>query len=331
MSAVARADDVSASLSWVRGAGAESCGDAAALRAVIARHMGRDVFVSSAPLSVEAAIARDGDRWTAELFVRRSDGTALGERRLTSSEPRCEVLRDALAFSIVVALDGDAVFRAPPQAAPSATPAPTAQRAPATPEAPRPRCPVCEVCPRCATRPAPPPPTPQRARWEGSFGVRGALSLGAMPGVPLGAVVQGELRPPGGPRLTASLGFWPEQSAEVTVGSASVTQASASLGACPLTLRRSRFEASPCASATLVALTATGSGYSESHAAKGFGLTLDLGGRVRWAPSFAYVELGVDASIAVVRTPLAVERLGAVFEPSWVSVRGFVGAGVHFE
>lgn len=311
----ARADDVQATLSWVRGVGAETCGDAAALRAVIARHMGRDVFVATAPLSVEATIARDGERWSAELFVRRADGTALGERRLSSSEPRCEALRDALAFSIVVALDGDAAFRAP------------AQRAiEAPPTAPCPRCQVCEAC-----TPSPAPPPAQRARWEGSIGARGALSVGALPGVPLGVLLHGELRPGGWPRLTASLGFWPEQSAEVSVGRASITQASASLGACPATLRRGSFEGSPCAAVTLLALTATGYGYSEGHAAKGFGLTLDLGARVRWAPSFAYVELGLDASLAVLRTPLSVERIGEVFDPPWISVRAFLGGGVHFE
>lgn len=333
---VARADDVQATLSWVRGAGAESCGDAAALRAVIARHMGRDVFVSDAPLSVEAAIEREGDRWTAELFVRRADGTALGERRLTSAEPRCEALRDALAFSIVVALDGDAAFRAPPRAteAPSATSAAAPATQPATqPSAACPRCEVCEVCPRCAACPPPPrPPVPAPSgRWEASFGARGAFSLGALPGVPLGVLVHGELRPAGWPRLTASLGFWPEQSATVSVGSASITQATASLGVCPVTLRRGTFEASPCVSTTLLALTATGYGYSESHAAKGFGLTLDLGARARWTPSFAYVELGLDASVALIRTPLAVDRIGEVFDPPWIAVRGFLGAGVHFE
>lgn len=334
----ARADDAQATLSWVRGVGAESCGDAAALRAVIARHMGRDVFVATAPLSVEATIARDGEGWSAELFVRRADGTALGERRLSSSEPRCEALRDALAFSIVVALDGDAAFRAPPRSPPSSQPSPTAsqeaantQEAASTTaqraiEAPPPaQCPRCQVCETCAPHPAP------RARWEGSIGARGALSLGALPGVPLGVLVQGELRPGGWPRLTASLGFWPEQSAEVSVGRASITQASASLGACPVTLRRGSFEGSPCAAVTLLALTATGYGYSESHAAKGFGLTLDLGARVRWAPSFAYVELGLDASVALVRTPLSVERIGEVFDPPWLSVRAFLGGGVHFE
>lgn len=339
----ARADDVQATLSWVRGVGAESCGDAAALRAVIARHMGRDVFVATAPLSVEAAIARDGEGWSAELFVRRADGAALGERRLRSSEPRCEALRDALAFSIVVALDGDAALRGPPrsspsptQASPTASPPPTApqeaasvpaQRAiDAQPAAPCPRCQVCEAC-----TPPPAPRPVQRARWEGSIGARGALSLGALPGVPLGVLVHGELRPAGWPRLTASLGFWPEQSAEVSVGRASITQASASLGACPFTLRRGSFEGSPCAAVTLLALTATGYGYSESHTAKGFGLTLDVGARVRWAPSFAYVELGLDASIAVLRTPLSVERIGEVFDPPWVSVRAFLGGGLHFE
>ena len=339
----ARADDVQATLSWVRGVGAESCGDAAALRAVIARHMGRDVFVATAPLSVEAAIARNGEGWSAELFVRRADGTALGERHLSSSEPRCEALRDALAFSIVVALDGDAAFRAPPRSPPSSQPSPTApqpsptapqeaasttaQRAIETP--PAAQCPRCQVCETCAPPPAPRPAP--RARWEGSIGARGALSLGALPGVPLGVLLHGELRPGGWPRLTASLGFWPEQSAEVSVGRASITQASASLGACPVTLRRGSFEGSPCAAVTLLALTATGYGYSESHAAKGFGLTLDLGARVRWAPSFAYVELGLDASVALVRTPLSVERIGEVFDPPWISVRAFLGGGVHFE
>lgn len=110
------------------------------VRAAVMRHLGYDPFVNAGEtrdFELKIAIAQRGGTTDARLAWLGSDGTSEGERVLSSENPRCSELADALVFAIAVQLQLRANAQPPP--APPAPPAPrvlTEKRAP--PPRPRP-------------------------------------------------------------------------------------------------------------------------------------------------------------------------------------------------
>lgn len=71
-------------LRWTRGPGAESCIDAAVLRASVESRLRRRVFVASdvAPVVIDAHIAPAASGWHVAIAVRDEAGASIGAREL---------------------------------------------------------------------------------------------------------------------------------------------------------------------------------------------------------------------------------------------------------
>jgi hypothetical protein len=120
------------SLSWVRGEGAESCPNGRALATEVERRLGRKVFDAAADRSFEVEVARFGDHFRSDVYVRDESGRTVGHRSLQNDEPGCAALLGATALAIALVIDPEAAARPP------ATPNVAAFEAPALPEPPAP-------------------------------------------------------------------------------------------------------------------------------------------------------------------------------------------------
>lgn len=111
----AQATPATSSLSWVRLPGAESCITARALAEAVERRLQRTAFVSSASgdLAIEGRVERAADAWTATVAITRADGTSLGTRTLRSRDASCRALDESVELVLVLAIDPDALSRAP--------------------------------------------------------------------------------------------------------------------------------------------------------------------------------------------------------------------------
>lgn len=181
------------SLNWVRLPGAESCITARALAEAVERRLQRTVFVSSSAgdLAIEGRIERASDQWTATVTITRADGTSLGTRTLSSRDPSCRAIDASVELVLVLAIDPDALQRAPSQPEP---PRPSQQPAPEvrTIETVR-------VVERTVVRPvirveriAVAPPTP----WRFGFALGGGVNVGLTPNVAPMAWGAAEVTPP---------------------------------------------------------------------------------------------------------------------------------------
>ena len=131
-----------ASLSWARLEGAESCIGSLPLALGVERRLGRSLFVApaQAQLAVEGHVSRlsGASGWAALIRVADVQGRVLGERELRTVEPSCASLDDPLLVVVSLLLDPDALATASPPAvaSPSPAPPPPSARPPAPPEAP---------------------------------------------------------------------------------------------------------------------------------------------------------------------------------------------------
>jgi hypothetical protein len=90
---------------YVRGPGAESCPDQMSLRLAVIARLGYDPFSSTAPQTVLAEIARNGDTLRARVDLSNQEGASQGVRELTSPFDQCFDLVRAMALSISIAID----------------------------------------------------------------------------------------------------------------------------------------------------------------------------------------------------------------------------------
>ncbi len=104
----------SASLSWVRLAGAESCISSQKLARRVEEQLGRQVFLSAsdAELSIEAWVKplTESRGWGASITVSEPSGRILGIRRLETKQPNCDALNDQLVVVIALAIDPERAF-----------------------------------------------------------------------------------------------------------------------------------------------------------------------------------------------------------------------------
>ena len=107
--------EATARFSWVRLPGAETCADAATLRAKVIARLGRDPFSETAPHSIEGTVGHEGKRWVARLFVRDADTGALrGQRELSSEEAACSALDPGITLALALAIDPDGALSPAP-------------------------------------------------------------------------------------------------------------------------------------------------------------------------------------------------------------------------
>jgi hypothetical protein len=103
----------SAWLQWTRGAGAESCIDAAAFAARVEGELGPRAGGSAATrpkvaITVARAPSGGGARpWLADLRLVAPDGTPAGSRHLERAGDSCDVLTDRLALVVALLLAGE--------------------------------------------------------------------------------------------------------------------------------------------------------------------------------------------------------------------------------
>ncbi len=204
VSAGARAEERTSSLSWLRLEGAESCVATQDLAKAVETRLGRVAFVSAAQadLSIEGHVRRTGSVYRAEVRVRDAAGRPLGARTLEDAS--CPALREPLALVIALMIDPEAASRPTPAPAPTATATATA-----TAVEPQ-RVETREVVRRevVVVREAP-------SGWRGEGDVHAALATGLLPEAAFGVGAGAWLRGPGWPALAASAAYWVEQSPSV--------------------------------------------------------------------------------------------------------------------
>jgi hypothetical protein len=183
-------------VSWVREEAARSCPDVRGVERAVRERLGRDPFADTAELAAEVLLDHDETGFVARIQLRTSQGELQGERILRSDQS-CTTLADAVALALALYIDPDAAL------APRASPQPPA--APAASHAER------LTSPRQAPAPAPAAPAGPRGP-RGSLSGAAALAHGLLPGIAVGARLEGELALGAGFRLLASGVFFPEQS-----------------------------------------------------------------------------------------------------------------------
>lgn len=210
------------SLSWVRGEGAESCPAGRALAAEVERRLGRKVFDAAAQRSFEVQVARVGERFTSDVYVRAADGETVGHRSLQGDEPGCSALLAATALAIALVIDPEAAAREPVASA-TFEPLPAPATTPALPSAAPPQ----SAPPVTVTRVERVLVKEPRALLTAS--ARGHLTGALVPRVSPGFELSFGARFPGRWGVAASASYVPSKSAAVGIGSVDVGLTRASL------------------------------------------------------------------------------------------------------
>jgi hypothetical protein len=283
-------------------------------------------------VSFEVVVEPRNPGWAARIVAQ---GTSRGEgsRELTSEAAGCDSLADAVALSIALAIDPDAVERTArqPAPAPAPLPAPPAELEPATPavEAPMEQpiaTPSREAVEPVAAQSEGPSPGPS---WLDAGAV---ASLGLLPGGALGFGLAGHARL--GTRAAALVGFdfWPERETAAGGGHFAFGLAAASLGLCVDLLRSRTVGLSACGAgmlgsihAVVLDLSPTGAGDRLWGALRaGAQLFLPGDSRVR-------VGLGLEAIAPFTRHRFTVRDVpGQVYRQAPVALHASLAAGVRF-
>lgn len=322
--AAAGADPAHVRLAWVRGRGASQCPDGRQLAALVRERAGGDVLRDGSSVSVEASVARvetPTPAWQAQVFVRDAQGAVLGERTLRAADPDCARVVEAVAVTVAVALDDEAVQRAAAaqEPGPAETPAP-----PATPPA--------------VTAPAvtAPPVAPRRAerapRWGVQVQAHGGLGIAALPALSGAVGLRAAVRPPRGPWIYLRADWLPSVGRAFAPGTVWAGLVTVSAGVCPLRWRASTLELSACGGVAGGVLTLEGSGFSDNQRAERGYLAVELGAALRWnLGSVAHLAAGADVVVPLIRDTARVDAVGDAFQPPVIALRPTIGVGVHFE
>lgn len=242
----------SVELSWVRAEGAESCPDAASLRAGVSRRLGRDPFGAQPSLAIEAMATRDANAWNARIYARR-DNAALGTRTLDSAAPSCDSLADAVALAIALLIDPEAVAR---QARATTVTLPTPP-VPAPPSNPSASAPLSAALKPPAPSAAQPNTAKAPEHMRHVLAEAGAIaSFGLLPGTAWGAGLAA--RVPLAAWLAAAVGFefFPEREVTAAGGRFGFGLTAGSLGLCVEPLAPASFGLELCGQAELGAVHA---------------------------------------------------------------------------
>jgi len=113
-------------LVYVRGPGAEACGDETVLRAAVASRVGADPFVLTAPLTIKVEVAASEGRLHGRVTLLQ-DGVDRGSQDIAGRGPAgtsCEDLLSSIALAVSVALDAEQALPQPPVDLPAIPPPP---------------------------------------------------------------------------------------------------------------------------------------------------------------------------------------------------------------
>jgi hypothetical protein len=184
----------SSRLVYVRGPGAESCPDQAAVREAVKKRLGYDPFFPSSDKTIIARIVRDASKLRGEVELVDEHGSQAGTREFSAEPDQCEQLVYAMALSISIAIDPKSAetYAQGPEIVPLAEPAET--QAETTPDRNPPGAPEPPVTPPA---PAPAPraaPSVDAAPWRWSAGLGATLQFGSLPQTALGASAFGALQ-----------------------------------------------------------------------------------------------------------------------------------------
>ncbi|MGK3960141.1 hypothetical protein WMF38_44715 [Sorangium sp. So ce118] len=276
----ASSGEQTASLSWVRLAGAEACVGTRALAQAVEARLGRAALVSAAraDLTIEGRIEPGGSGgWRAVIAVADAEGAVLGTREIATASPRCGAIDSELALAIALMIDPSATLSASaPPALAAPAPPPASSPAPVPPPGPAPPPPPQVIVQRIlipVPPPAPPPPEP----WRIEVGAGPLFGLGLLPSPGVAAAIRARLTPPRFLSLEVGGTVWAPN--ETTTG-ASSTRFSWSEGfvsACPVSIG-SATRLSACAGARLGALRVNGIGFGVDRTDERLtaGITLDV-------------------------------------------------------
>jgi hypothetical protein len=296
-------------LEWVLGVGAQSCSDAAAFVATVEEQLRASPARAAAQtrVSISIRVGRESalsGRWWAELQVRGANDQLLGGRSLRRGGDSCRQLEEVLAFMTTLVLSGASPERVlDPPATPPPAPASRAEAggqpssplpSPVLPPAPKPEAPPAAISQPPYALPPPGSPVtviatratpPALARSAGWFAVDAGLatSIGQLPRAGFGITALASVRPKlGGPRVTLSFGFWPEQRASIDGGrGVTTTLVVGGLGGCPLEARWTSRSASACFVAEVARMEASGWGFPIEQRQSRWVADLGAGGELR--------------------------------------------------
>ena len=176
-----------ARLVYVRGEGADTCPDEAALKQSVAARLGYDPFRPFVQPTLFAEVHREKGRFVGSLKMVDGAGIERGARRFDASGDDCAELTATMALSMSIAIDPRSALRPPPATpapVPDSTEAPSLDKPTDAPaEAPI-KAPAPET-------PTPPPPAGSKSRLGVGIGLHGTVGLG--PVATAGAHISGEV------------------------------------------------------------------------------------------------------------------------------------------
>ena len=243
-----------------RDASVEQCIAGAELERAVEARLGRTVFTSQAqaPLAIRLTLARRGNReWSADLALHAADGTALGERQITSRGAHCSVLDESLALVIALLVDAPLAAQVESEARAARSAASPASNAtnPAKPQAERKPSPL--RVPADAHAP--------RAPWRIEAGASALLSFAVLPGAALGFELGLGVKPAHAPDFRLLGGSYQRRSAETAPGSGGRFALSyLGLEVCPLESRLGPVRGAACVGQIVGTLRATAYGFDEN-------------------------------------------------------------------
>lgn len=257
----ASSGEQTASLSWVRLAGAEACVGARALAQAVEARLGRAALVSAAraELTVEGRIEPGGTGgWRAVIAVADAGGAVLGTREIATASPRCSAIDDELALAIALMIDPSAKLSPgapPPLAAPAPPPAPS----------PAPSPPAPQVIVQRVLVPVPPPAPPPPAPWRVEVGAGPLFGLGLLPSPGIAAALRARLTPPRFWSFEVGGAIWLPNEATTGASSTRFSWGEGFVSACPVSLG-GETRLSACAGVRLGALQVGGLGFGVDRA-----------------------------------------------------------------
>ncbi|WP_438038905.1 hypothetical protein [Sorangium sp. So ce128] len=266
----ASSGEQTASLSWVRLAGAEACVGARALAQAVEARLGRAALVSAAraELTIEGRIEPEGTGgWRAVIAVADAGGAVLGTREIATASPRCSAIDDELALAIALMIDPSAKLSPgapPPLAAPAPPPAPPPAPSPA-PSPPAPQVIVQRVLVPVPPPAPPPPASPPPAPWRVEVGAGPLFGLGLLPSPGIAAALRARLTPPRSWSFEVGGAIWLPSEATTGASSTRFSWGEGFVSACPVSLG-GETRLSACAGVRLGALQVGGLGFGVDRA-----------------------------------------------------------------
>ncbi|XXT16464.1 hypothetical protein WME94_40150 [Sorangium sp. So ce429] len=272
----ASSGEQTASLSWVRLAGAEACVGARALAQAVEARLGRAALVSAAraDLTIEGRIEPGGSGgWRAVIAIADAGGAVLGTREIATASPRCGGIDSELALAIALMIDPSATLSAsapPPSASPAPAPPPPASPAPVATPPP-------QVIVQRILIPVPPPAPPPPEPWRVEVGAGPLFGLGLLPSPGVAAVIRARLAPPRFLSVEVGGAVWAPHETTTGAFTTRFSWGEGFVSACPVSIGGAT-RLSACAGARLGALRVNGVGFGVDRTDERLtaGVTLDV-------------------------------------------------------